>query len=245
MNKDKVLIIIPAYNEEENIGSFLDSMQTSEIAKRADILVINDFSNDRTEEIARSKGAKVIGQIYNLGYGSALQLGYKYAYRNHYDYVLQLDADGQHDASNLDVLYETIKDENLGYDIVIGSRFLEESVTYKVDGLRLLSIKFFRWIVKTICKTTVTDPTSGLQALNRKAFSHYATYGKFDYRYPDVNMVVQMLLQGYKIGECKAVMHQRVAGVSMHSGLWNPLKYMVLMSISTFAAILKYKRRAK
>jgi len=183
MNKDKVLIIIPAYNEEENIGSFLDSMQTSEIAKRADILVINDFSNDRTEEIARSKGAKVIGQIYNLGYGSALQLGYKYAYRNHYDYVLQLDADGQHDASNLDVLYETITDENLGYDIVIGSRFLEESVTYKVDGLRLLSIRFFRWIVKTICKTTITDPTSGLQALNRKAFSHYATYGKFDYRY--------------------------------------------------------------
>ena len=246
MNKNKVLIIIPAFNEEENIGKLLDSMEKSEIAQKSDILVINDFSKDRTVEIAESKGAKVISQVYNMGYGAALQLGYKYAVKNGYDYILQLDADGQHDVANLDVLYSCITDESKGYDIVIGSRFLKESAKYKMGGIRLLSIKFFRMIVKVVCGATITDPTSGLQALNRKAFSYYAKYGQFDYRYPDVNMIVQMLLQGFKIGECGAIMHQRVAGVSMHAGIWNPMKYMVLMTLSTFVAILKFgKKKAK
>lgn len=242
MNKDKILIIIPAYNEEENIGTFLESLKKSNIAQQADVLVINDFSSDKTEEIARSKGVKVLSQVYNMGYGSALQLGYKYACSKNYDYVLQLDADGQHDASNLDVLYNYIKNEENSYDIVIGSRFLANSITYEVGGLRRISIKFFQWVVKRVCNIEITDPTSGLQALNRKAFSHYAQYENFDNKYPDVNMIVQMSLQGFKVGECEAIMHPRVAGVSMHAGIWNPMKYMVLMSISTLAAILKYHK---
>lgn len=241
MSKDKVLIIIPAYNEEENIGTFLESLKKSSIAQQADVLVVNDFSSDRTEEVARSKGVKVLNQVYNMGYGSALQLAYKYASSKDYDYVLQLDADGQHDASNLDVLYERIKNKETNYDIVIGSRFLSKSITYDVGELRRISIKFFQWIIKRVCNINVTDPTSGLQALNRKAFTLYAQYGKFDNKYPDVNMVVQMSLQGFKIGECEAIMHARVAGISMHAGIWNPIKYMVLMSISTLAAVLKYR----
>lgn len=244
MKANKILIMIPAYNEEENIGTFLDSFEKSKVAKQSDVLVINDFSSDKTAEIVRSKGVKVISQIYNMGYGSALQLGYKYAYEHDYDYVLQLDADGQHDVANLDVLYEKITEDPMKYDIVIGSRFLEDSVTYKIGGIRLLSIRFFRWVVKVICGVKITDPTSGLQVLNRKAFSHYASYSKFDHKYPDVNMIVQMLLQGFKVGECEAIMHQRIAGVSMHSGIWNPMKYMILMSISTLAAILRHHKKA-
>lgn len=239
-NKE-VLIIIPAYNEEENIGRFLDSLKVSKVAQKADILVVNDASRDRTAEIASQKGVKVITQVYNMGYGAALQLGYKYANERSYQYVLQLDADGQHDAANLDLLYSKLTGENAS-DIVIGSRFLSDSVTYKIGGIRLLSIKFFRLIVWLTCHERITDPTSGLQGLNRKAFSYYAKFSQFDLKYPDVNMIVQMLLQGYKISECSAIMHQRIAGVSMHAGIWRPFKYMILMSLSTLSAILKYKK---
>lgn len=239
--KCRVLILIPAYNEEENIGTFLESMSCSKIAGEADILVIDDASKDRTAEIARKHGVKVISQVYNMGYGAALQLGYKYATSHEYDYVLQLDADGQHDACNLDILYECLTNSKKDCDIIIGSRFLEGSESYKMGTIRILSIKFFRCIIKWIGHANITDPTSGLQGLNRKAFSYYAQYGKFDYRYPDINMIMQMLLRGFRIGECRACMHQRVAGTSMHSGIWKPFAYMVLMSLSTIAAIIRNK----
>ena len=239
--KSRVLILIPAYNEEENIGTFLESMSCSQIAKKADILVIDDASKDSTADIAREYGVKVISQVYNMGYGAALQLGYKYATSHEYDYVLQLDADGQHDACNLDILYDCLTNSKKDCDIIIGSRFLEGSETYKMGAIRLLSIKFFRCIIKWIGHVDITDPTSGLQGLNRKAFSYYAQYGKFDYRYPDINMIMQMLLRGFQIGECRACMHQRVAGTSMHSGIRKPFAYMVLMSLSTIAAIIRNK----
>lgn len=237
--RKSVLIIIPAYNEEENIGAFLQSMKKSKIAAESDILVMNDASRDNTEQIAEQYGVKVINQIYNMGYGAALQLGYKYAFENGYEYVLQLDADGQHDVSNLDVLYERLTDSERECDIVIGSRFLERSTPYEMGAFRMLSIKFFRGIIRRIGKTEITDPTSGLQGLNRKAFSYYAQYANFDYRYPDVNMIMQMILNNFRIVECEACMHQRVAGTSMHAGIWKPFAYMVLMSLSTFAAILR------
>lgn len=237
--KKQVLILIPAYNEEENIGSFLESMKSSKVVAESDILVVNDASKDNTVEIAEQYGIKVITQIYNMGYGAALQLGYKYAFENGYEYVLQLDADGQHDASNLDVLYQCLTDGDKECDIIIGSRFLEGSTPYKMGAIRMMSIKFFRGIIKWVGKTKITDPTSGLQGLNRKAFGYYAQYANFDYRYPDVNMIMQMLLNNFRIVECEACMHQRVAGTSMHSGIWKPFAYMVLMSLSTFAAILR------
>ena len=177
-----------------------------------------------------------------MGYGAALQLGYKYACSHDYEYVIQLDADGQHDACNLDIIYECLTGSRKDCDIIIGSRFLKGSESYHMSRIRLLSIKFFRCIIKWIGHADITDPTSGLQGLNRKAFSYYARYGNFDYRYPDINMIMQMLLQGFRIGECRACMHQRLAGTSMHSGIWKPFAYMVLMSLSTVAAIFRNKR---
>jgi glycosyltransferase involved in cell wall biosynthesis len=205
----------------------------------ADWLLINDASIDRTAEIARDNGIKVVSQIYNMGYGAALQLGYKYAVEHDYQFVMQMDADGQHDIRNLDLIYEKISDKINHYDIVIGSRFLKNSVAYPIDPLRKISIKFFKWLIKMVGKAEISDPTSGLQGLNRKAFEYYAKYGQFDYRYPDVNMILQMLLQGFRIVECKSIMHPRAAGVSMHSGIWKPFKYMVLMLISTINAIVR------
>lgn len=241
--EDRVLILIPAYNEEENIGSFLDAVKHTPFAGTADILVVDDASGDQTAEIARNHGVKVISQIYNMGYGAALQLGYKYAVSHDYGFVIQMDADGQHDACNLSLLYECLTGNRKDCDIVIGSRFLEGSQSYRMGTIRLMSIQLFRRVIKWIGHADITDPTSGLQGLNRRAFSYYAEYGNFDYHYPDINMIMQMLLQGFKIGECRACMHPRLAGNSMHAGIFKPIVYMVLMTVSTLAAVIRNRKQ--
>lgn len=241
-----VLVLIPAYNEEESIGPFLEKMRQAGVYELADILVINDFSRDHTVEIAHQHNVKVINHVYNLGYGSALQLGYKYAVRKKYKYVIQLDADGQHDACNVFNLYEKLttpdeKDELP--DIVIGSRFADGSQTFYINGLKRVSINFFRWMIKKTTGKVIQDPTSGLQGLSREAFLYYSKYQNFDNMYPDANMIVQMLMLGYRVVEIPSVMHERMAGESMHSGILKPLIYMMVMPLSVLAVYLRLKTK--
>ena len=241
----KILIIIPAYNEEENIGALLEGIDDRGIRDRMDVLVIDDSSADRTSQIAKERGFKVIRQVFNMGYGAALQTAYKYAVEKDYDYLLQIDADGQHDLSNIEVLCERLgcfADEEGDFpDIVIGSRFLEGSQSFQISRMKKYAISFFRRIIKRVTGQSLTDPTSGLQGLNRRAFSFYSGYHNLDLKYPDLNMIVQMLLLGFKIEEVPAVMHERTAGVSMHSSWMKVGKYMILMLLSTWNAYSRYK----
>ncbi|HCR40829.1 MAG TPA: glycosyltransferase family 2 protein [Lachnospiraceae bacterium] len=241
--KKNVLILIPAHNEEKNIKELLRLMMEYKISDWADIVVVNDGSNDNTKEIVAKYGVEVINLLYNMGYGSALQVGYKYATIKNYEYLIQLDADGQHDVSNLENIYKALTRDDKGSknmpDIVIGSRFLEESVSCKVTSVKKIAIKFFRKLIKKVSGVKITDPTSGLQGLNRKAFSYYAEYSNFDYKYPDINMIIQMLLQGFRIVEIPVIMHERKEGTSMHSGFVKPVKYMILMMLSTMNAIYR------
>lgn len=241
----KILIIIPAYNEEENIGALLEGIDDRGIRDRMDVLVIDDSSADRTSQIAKERGYKVIRQVFNMGYGAALQTAYKYAVEKDYDYLLQIDADGQHDLSNIEVLCERLgcfADEEGDFpDIVIGSRFLEGSQSFQISRMKKYAISFFRRIIKRVTGQSLTDPTSGLQGLNRRAFSFYSGYHNLDLKYPDLNMIVQMLLLGFKIEEVPAVMHERTAGVSMHSSWMKVGKYMILMLLSTWNAYSRYK----
>lgn len=234
------MILIPAYNEEKNIGKVLDEIREEGWLERADILVINDGSVDRTSEMARNHGAQVIDQIYNMGYGSALQTGYKYAVYEGYDYVLQMDADGQHLVSNLTRLMDAMSGDP-SLNIVIGSRFLDSSQKYPVSGFK----KFAIWVLKRLIYQTsgqrITDPTSGLQALNREAFRSYSKFEEFDIRYPDANMIIQMLMRGFKIKEIPAEMKPRIEGKSMHSGL-KPILYGILMLISVMTVYVREKK---
>ena len=242
----EVLVLIPAYNEEESIGPFLDKMKEAGVYDLADILVINDFSRDQTVQIAHQHDVKVINHVYNLGYGSALQLGYKYAVRKKYRFVIQLDADGQHDACNVFNLYERLTtplESGEMPDIVIGSRFAEGSETFYLNGLKRVSINFFRWMIRRITGQVIKDPTSGLQGLSRDAFLYYSKFQNFDNMYPDANMIVQMLMLGYRIVEIPSVMHERTAGESMHSGILKPLIYMMVMPLSVLAVFLRLKTR--
>ena len=223
----KILLMIPAYNEAENIGALLKQMKEAGLETSMDILVIDDCSRDGTSEIVKEFGFKVIRQVFNMGYGAALQTAYKYAVEKDYDYLLQMDADGQHDLCNVEVLCGKL------------GCFSEDMDTY--PRLKKYTILFFRKIIKKVTGCCLTDPTSGLQGLNRKAFSFYASYNNFDLKYPDLNMIVQMLLLGFCIEEVPAIMHERTAGVSMHTGLLKVGKYMILMMLSTWNAWSRYK----
>lgn len=242
---NKILIIIPAFNEEGNIEKLFAKLCEKKIKRFADVLVVNDASSDRTGIIAKSFDIHVVTHVFNLGYGSALQVGYKYALRNNYEYVIQLDADGQHSVSNIPMIYEhlTKRDEEGNIpDIVIGSRFLEDSKSYKSSLLKRVSISWFSWLIKKITKKKVTDPTSGLQGLNKKAFSYYSRFGNFDYNYPDANMIIQMLLLDFNIKEVPAVMYERTEGESMHTGWIKQLLYMLVMPLSICSVVIRIKR---
>lgn len=242
-SKKDVLIIIPAFNEEENLGRFLDKLKATEVAAGADILVINDGSKDETEAVAKEKGVHVANHLFRMGYGSALQLGYCFAWENGYRYVIQMDADGQHDVCNLQTIYEslTTPDENGECPhIVLGSRFLPGAKSFKIGPTKKFAFALFRTLIRIGTGKKITDPTTGLQGLDRKAFGFYAGQNHFDDQYPDANMIMQMLMLGFRIEEVPAVMHERKVGGSMHSGL-RPVVYMLRMAYSIIAVWMRIR----
>lgn len=234
----ELLIIMPAYNEEQNIGKVFDQLEQAGVREYADILVMNDASSDATNWMVKARGYILVTHVFNLGYGSALQLGYKYAIRRKYKYVIEMDADGQHDVCNIPVIYEKLKETDA--DIVLGSRFLKESLYYPTTWNKKMACRWFRWMIQAITGEKITDPTTGLQGLNRKAILYYSKYKHFDDKYPDANMIVQMLLLGFKLKEVPAVMHKRNNGVSMHQGMKSIL-YMFRMTFSVLAVTFRSK----
>lgn len=244
MTREKeLLIIIPAYNEEKNIGPLLEQLMEPEISSLADVLVVDDASTDSTRDIVHRYGLPVVSHVYNLGYGSGLQSGYKYAIHKNYRYVIQMDADGQHDVCNIPVIYRELKktgENGETPDIVLASRFMEGSSRFPVSAVKMFAFWLFRAMICVITGRKIADPTTGLQGLDRKAFSYYAQYNNFDHQYPDANMIMQMLLLNYRLTEVPAVMHVRTDGKSMHSGL-EPVGYMLRMFWSVLAVAFRIK----
>ncbi|MCI9446625.1 MAG: glycosyltransferase family 2 protein [Lachnospiraceae bacterium] len=239
----EVLIIIPAYNEEKNITKVLDKLEQPEIQEFSDVLVMNDASRDATNWIVKERKHTLVSHVFNLGYGSALQLGYKYAIRRNYKYVIQMDADGQHDVCNVKEIYKELKrkdESGKEPDIVLASRFMPGSSEYDTTMVKKFAYKLFRFMIRTVTGRRIADPTTGLQGLERKAVLYYSQYGHFDDKYPDANMIMQMLLLGFQIREIPAVMHPRTKGYSMHSGL-KPVIYMFRMFFSILAIVFKIK----
>lgn len=243
MNKKELLIIIPAYNEGENIRRVLTQLEGLEIADRTEILVINDASTDSTNWIVKEMQYPMISQLFNMGYGCALQTGYKYAVRRGYKYIIQMDGDGQHDICNIPVIYQKLKEkgEDGRYpDIVLGARFRKDSSDFPVSFPKKIVYSMFRLMIRLITGEKLSDPTTGLQGLSRKAFLYYSKYNHFDDKYPDANMLILMLLVKFKVVEVPAVMHTRTEGTSMHSGL-KPFWYMLRVMYSTVINVFRVK----
>lgn len=203
VKKDKILFVIPAYNEAENIEKVLKEIKKD--VDYADILVIDDCSKDNTKEIVEKNGVKCISNIFNMRYAMAVQTGIKYAYENNYDYVIQFDADGQHIAKEAEKLYKYSKKNNC--DIVIGSRYLEDT-GYPCPLFRRIGTKIFEKLIKIFCKKRIADPLSGFQCLNKKVIERYSKMGAYP-EFPDANLVIEMLLNGYKVDEVPVKMRLR------------------------------------
>lgn len=245
MQKKDTLIIIPAYNEGKTIGNLLDQLLSTDASRFGDVLVVNDASADNTKDVVLSfKGRVVlINHVFNQGYGASLKTGYRYARRNGYHYVIQMDADGQHALINLSRMYERMKQKDAP-DILIGSRFMRDSQTFPISFVKKTAIRYFRFIIRKSTGKDITDPTSGLQMLNEKAFCYYDEFNHFDLKYPDANMIIKMLMLGYKMEEMPAVMYARQEGVSIHSGL-KPILYMIVMCISTASVLIQYRGKGR
>jgi glycosyltransferase involved in cell wall biosynthesis len=233
LKKDKILIVIPAYNEAENIKKVLNEIKSD--INYADILVINDCSTDNTFNIVKENGIKCINNVFNMHYAMAVQTGLKYAYQNNYDYVIQMDADGQHIAKEAEKLYKEIKKSNA--DIVIGSRYLKDN-GYPCPFFRRVGTRMFERLIKLFCHKKIADPLSGFQCLNKNVIAEYAKIGNYP-EYPDANLVIEMIFKGYKIVEVPVKMRIRENGVSMHSGIWKPIKYMVEMFYTIIIIVIK------
>lgn len=238
-----LLIILPVRNEEKNIGKVLEQLSKPPIREIANVLCINDASTDNSGRIIDRYPCVQITNVCGLGYGSALQLGYKYAVRNHYRYVIQMDGDGQHDPCNVPLIYKKLKEEGQNGeppDIVLASRFMAGSTDFRVSVWKRFAFSLFRTMIRAVTGRRIADPTTGLQGLGRKAFTYYAKYNNFDYQYPDANMVMQMLLLGFRVDEMPAVMHARTDGKSMHSGL-EPAGYMLRMILCVLSVVFRIK----
>lgn len=227
-----ILIVMPAYNEEKNITGVLRSIKS--LNTPADILVVNDGSKDKTREMVTKEGINLIEHPYNLGYGAALQTGFKYAAMNGYRYVIQFDSDGQHSAEDLPVMINELRKGV--HDIVIGSRFLGDASS-KVGFMKRMAIRFFRYLIRAITDSEITDPTSGLKGLNARAFKYYSMVDNFPQDFPDADVLIKMLYLNYRVGEVPAHIKERGSGKSMHSGL-KPVLYIFKMVISIFVVIL-------
>lgn len=236
MNNYNTLVIIPAFNEQNNIGSIVRSI--GRVLPEVDVLVINDGSSDQTALQALNTGSKVISHVFNLGYGASLETGYMYALENGHDYILQMDGDGQHLAEELPALLNCLRDT--GADIVIGNRFEFGMNSFKSFSIRKLGQKFFTFVLYLLSGFRSDDPTSGFQGLSKRAL-HLFTNGRFPYDYPDADTILMAHCAGLKIKEIPVKMSKRTHGLSMHSGM-KPVYYVFKMLLSLFIVFLNKKK---
>jgi len=234
MNIKDTLLIIPAYNESKMIGKIIIEIKNQ--LPDLDILVVNDGSIDATDIIAKKHGANVISLPFNMGYGAALQTGYQYAQNKNYQYILQMDADGQHEPKHLNNLLRTIKEDRV--DIVIGSRFLNEC-NYQASCVRHLGMIIFSKITSLIIKQRITDPTSGFQALNHRVLKFF-TSEFYPSDYPDADVIVLLHSIGFRVKEIPVIMYSALNKGKIHNGL-KPLYYVFKMFLSIIMIFLREK----
>jgi glycosyltransferase involved in cell wall biosynthesis len=229
---NRALIVIPAYNEQARIGAVVAGVRA--VLPEADVLVVDDGSSDSTSAVARAAGAKVVSLPMNLGYGAALQTGYKWAVRTRYELIGQLDADGQHSPDFLPAMFEKLGSENV--DVVIGSRFLDRDGHYRPSAARKLGIALFSRVASLVMHQHITDPTSGLQVMRLPVAKFFCTE-VYPSDYPDADILILLHRSGFRVREM-AVQMGPPPGKSMHSG-HRSLYYIYKMGLSILVTLLR------
>lgn len=217
----KILIMIPAYNEELNIERVVNNLTDN--FPQYDYVVINDGSKDDTAKICRQKGFHLIDLPINLGLSGAVQAGMRYAWQNGYDAAIQIDGDGQHRPEYIEQLAKEL--EKGEAQIVIGSRFVTEK---KPRSMRMLGSNVISGLIRLSTGFRLNDPTSGMRLFNRDVVKEFAlniNYG------PEPDTISYLIKKGVKVKEVQVKMDERIAGES-YLNLSKSMKYMILMSFS-------------
>ena len=229
----KIILIIPAYNEEENIlktyKKIIDYNNKNKTSY--DVIVINDGSKDKTGEILDKEKIPHIDLIHNLGIGGAVQTGYKYAYYHNYDIAVQFDGDGQHDINYVKNIIEPIINNKA--DFVIGSRFVDNVSSFKTTMSRRMGIKIISFFIKIFAKIKVYDTTSGFRACNKEIIKSFVK--EYPLEYPEPITTVELAKKKYRILEVGSNMLERVGGKSsIHT--WKDAYYMINVCLSIIIA---------
>jgi len=230
----KILIALPAFNEENSIASVIRNIK--KVVPAYDILVVNDCSADKTAKEAKGAGAVVVSHPVNMGYGVSIQTAYKYAIRNDYEYLVQMDADGQHEAKCIEEILLPVCSGDC--DLAIGSRFIGAS-SYDMEPLRRVGQQVFGAIASKIICEKVSDPTSGFQAMNRKVIRFFSR-DIFPCDYPDADVIIMSHYAGIRTKEIPVTMYRNETGKSIHSGM-KPVYYVFKMFLSIFVILIKNK----
>lgn len=231
----RVLAIVPAYNEELNVPTVIRELNDCD--PKVDIVVVNDGSSDKTQEVASAENVPVLSLPFNLGIGGAVQTGFRYAWLKGYDVAIQVDGDGQHLACEIKKLLPPIESDQA--DVVIGSRFIGDS-DYKASLSRRIGIWCFTVVNTLILRQRMTDNTSGFRAYNRKAIKLLSRYYPRDY--PEPEAIVILKKHRFRLAEVPVKMRERQYGDSS-IGFLRAIYYMIKVNLAIFIDLLKENER--
>jgi glycosyltransferase involved in cell wall biosynthesis len=228
----RAIALVPAFNEEGTIAAVVGELRAFDA--ELEILVIDDGSHDRTAQVARAAGARVLRLPFNLGIGGAVQTGFRYAFENGFDLAVRVDGDGQHDPAMLGVVVEPVVRGDT--DIAVGSRYLvRRGEGYRSSATRRVGIRLLARVVSLLTRQQITDPTSGFQALNRKAIALFAA--DYPHDYPEVEAIVLVVRHRLKLVEVPVAMRPRAAGKSsirMVSSIYYMVKVLLALFVGSF-----------
>jgi glycosyltransferase involved in cell wall biosynthesis len=227
----RALAVVPAYNEVSTLGRVIASLR--EHAPELEILVIDDGSTDDTRRVAEASGVRVLRHPFNLGIGGAVQSGFQFALEHGYDYMIQVDADGQHDPGEVLKLFEVMQGPDRA-DMICGTRFATET-GYMAPVSRRTGIHMFAFLLSRLLRQPVTDPTSGFRLYNRRAIAVFAR--DYPHDYPEVEAVLMLHHHRLTMREVPVRMFQRGGGVSSITGSGKSFYYMVKVLLALFVGL--------
>jgi glycosyltransferase involved in cell wall biosynthesis len=225
------LALVPAYNEAATVGNVVRTLRRE--TPELDVVVVDDGSTDQTRLRAEEAGARVLRLPFNLGIGGAVQAGFKYAQENGYDYMVQVDGDGQHDPTQIRLLFDAMERDRV--DMICGSRFVSRT-GYVAPISRRTGIHIFAFLLSLLLRQPLTDPTSGFRLYNRRAIAVFAR--DYPHDYPEVEAVLMLHHHRLTMAEVPVRMFQRGGGVSSISS-GKSAYYMVKVLLALFVGLAR------
>jgi len=235
----RLLLIIPAFNEQAALGPLLQEIKALPPPEgvAVEAVVVDDGSSDRTQDVARANGARVLRLCRNLGIGGAVQAGIQLAHREKYDAAVQMDGDGQHPPAELVHLLGAAKN---GEDLVVGTRYREGTAGFRSTVMRRLGSSWLRGILRLVTRKRFTDPTSGFRLYGPRALALFSD--TYPYDFPEPESLAVARAAGLTVTEVSVTMRERQGGTSSISG-YTSIYYMFKVTVAVLLAYLRTNRR--